>query len=226
MKNIFPPFILFFLLSFNFISAQNPYTQIFTISLEDPQCYPFADYPTRFKVTKKFLSDYLGFNACPTDCTFPSYKGCKAILINTDALEKTPPNWCFYGALEFGWLCQDPPNGEEGKGGEGKKKEEDESSNRAAQPDKSFATIIQAATPNPSSGNSYMEINLRQAPSIVEMIINDWTGKLIQQHKYKTNSSANLGLPIDLSEASNGIYFVSIKVNGVIVKTDKLLIQR
>ncbi len=216
MKNIISFSFLFVLSLANPTFAQSPYAQIFTYELDTPHCYSKTDYPTSEEATKKFLEIHFGFSICETDCTFPGYPSCKAKLINEDGLEETATQWCFIGYLRFGWLCSKIQNGAE---------VEEEPEKKKKQVNESLLSAIQTFVPNPSTGKSYLEISAVESSANIELIIMDYTGRSIQQQQYEINSSENLRLPVDLSEAGNGLYYVSIKVNGIIIKTNKLLIQ-
>ncbi len=74
--------------------------------------------------------------------------------------------------------------------------------------------------PNPSSGNFILEINSLKGNS-VRIEVYDVLGQLVMEKEESANEKMQVNL--DLSAMINGIYFVSVKVDGQVLTTKKIV---
>jgi hypothetical protein len=72
--------------------------------------------------------------------------------------------------------------------------------------------------PNPVKDELNIRIHLEE-DEVAEWTLQNIKGQLIQSGSLKNNN------PIDLSHLSQGVYFIQLKVNNQLVKTDKLIVQ-
>ena len=73
--------------------------------------------------------------------------------------------------------------------------------------------------PNPVKDELNINIQL-QEDEVAEWTLQNIKGQLIQSGSLKSKNN-----PIDLSHLSQGIYFIQIKMNNQLIKTDKLIVQ-
>lgn len=79
--------------------------------------------------------------------------------------------------------------------------------------------------PNPSEGIFNTQLNIENSGSAINLIITAISGKVVLQKDYLDVPSGVLNTQQDLSELPNGLYLLSIKIDGEIISTNKLTIQ-
>ncbi len=79
--------------------------------------------------------------------------------------------------------------------------------------------------PNPSSGEVNLEVALFESNSSVRLILKDIAGNVQYQQQYKDLAQDFFQPRLDFSNLSNGLYFLSVEVNGQLINTNKLTIQ-
>ncbi len=77
--------------------------------------------------------------------------------------------------------------------------------------------------PNPASNLAYLKLDLNQDQTITYKMT-DITGKIILQKKLNTVAAAYE--TVDISQFSNGVYFISVELQDRSVVTKKLVIQK
>lgn len=73
--------------------------------------------------------------------------------------------------------------------------------------------------PNPVKDELNINIQL-QDDEVAEWTLQNIKGQLIQSGSLKSSNN-----PIDLSHLSEGVYFIQLKVNNQLIKTNKLIVQ-
>ncbi len=215
----------------------------FTKTYSSPQCYPKADYASIHLARFQFYLDLETLLTCKNDrCLNPSLFECKPSIdiLNIEGdLEDTGTQYCSSATVSFKWLCtdctritsqegdteQDSTN-EEGHL-HGKETLDFRSIDHHSQ-DRMNPSIarVEKVYPNPSTGALNIDIVVEQADSDILILLTDISGKVVQRKAYTQVPQSHFHAQTDLANQANGLYFLSTQVNGIVIGTEKISLQK
>ncbi len=221
----------------------------FTRKFSSVQCYPKKDYPTKEDAKKQLFEDLDGdadFTCLADSCLNPTDFTCEVDNINLDKgnFADKGDEWCTAKPrIVITWSCTNctrkPKDTEEKPRdevppteGEGSDREDSESgaldtnfSAASVQQSSNNFGRIERISPNPSSGLFQVNVLNEYEDGQLDLVATDLMGKVLRQKRYTNISASNFHSQIDLSDFQAGIYLLSVRINGQLVGTSKVIVQ-
>jgi len=198
--------------------AESPPPGKFKIDLKGQLCYSKAEYPTLQDAMDKFLSEEFNFEFCNGQCPFAPLNSCIALHLNPGStVNETANDWCLSGLLKFQWLCSTSPQPGGGPVIFGNP--------QPITPDEPGITNSHIF-PNPSHGLSELIIENSTAVQHLELVIHNMLGQVISRKQFQDLPAGTNTFPIEMLESQNGLYSLTLLIDGKYTDEIKLLIQK
>lgn len=229
-------------------------TAFFAKTFTTRLCYSGKDYPTRDLAQARHEAKMKAKVSCTVDCD-EGYTCEVEMLGFTSGGTVRPSGGNYYAGpyVRFKWKCTDctdipDPDPEEEEEEEKPDEEEEEGEEKPEEGDaetpggihggdlafeRSTGNAYQGLNarvanpfPNPTSGIVNLDVAVEKEQNEIVLVVRDVAGKLVERKVYNDIPQSLFMAMADLSQQNNGLYFLSTEVNGEVVGTHRILLQK
>jgi len=229
--------------------AQCEGSRTWTFTIPNKLCFKLSDFENDIKkVIIAFHKNNIGTLSCdPSNCTpNPSNFKCSIDSIrNPDNSNLTIDSTsragqiCFSGAHSIDYYCGSctfvPPG--PGPGNPNPTNTNQGIHNNTNQMSISFTDValpktgaksnqIKRLYPNPTDGIFNLELEVEKEDSQINYIVTDISGKVVFEKEYDNTTQASMNTKNDISHLSNGLYFLVVQINGEVIGTSRIMVQK
>lgn len=218
----------------------------YSTKLKKQLCYSVANYPTIEEATARHTEVLLMAVQCG-ECDIPTVFSCTAsvdnIAVGDLELNAAGDRWCSGRQITFDWSCSAcidtiPPDtinplpiglfGTPQENSSGLLEDKNQNVNRNASPVESqYLTNTEwKIYPNPTSGGVEIEAYITETVEELHLVAFDISGKKVFQKDYGASTQGQFRSVADLSHLANGGYLLSFYMDGKLVGTKKVAINK